>query len=74
MAAQKRTKNLLTEIFGVFEHLLPQNSLDSSRPWERLLENPKTGGSRKLFLPENDFKSCSAVNSTKWLKTEFFGF
>ena len=32
MAAQKRTKNLLTEIFGVFEYLLPQNSLDSSRP------------------------------------------
>ena len=31
------------------------NSLDSPRPYERLLENQKPGGSRELFLPENDF-------------------
>ena len=29
------------------------------------LENQKTGGSRELFLPENDFKTCSTVNSKK---------
>ena len=41
------------------------NSHDSSRPYQRLLENPKTGGSRELFLPENNFKTCSAVNFHK---------
>ena len=45
------------------------NSLDSSRPYESLLENPKTWDSRELFLSENDFKSCSTVNYRKWLKT-----
>ena len=30
--------------------------LDSSRPYGGLLENKKPGGSRKLFLPENDFQ------------------
>ena len=29
------------------------------------LENQKTGGSRELFLPENDFKTYSTVNSKK---------
>ena len=37
------------------------NSLDLSRPCGRLLENPKAGGSRELFLPENDFKTSSIV-------------
>ena len=32
------------------------NSLDPIKYYERLLENPKTGNSRKLFLSENDFK------------------
>ena len=45
-----------------------QNSLDFSRPYGRLLENPKTCGSWELFLSENDFKTCSRVNSRKWLK------
>ena len=27
-----------------------------------LLENPKTWDSRELFLPENNSKTCSAVN------------
>ena len=26
----------------------------------RLFENPKTGGSREVFLPENNFKSFRA--------------
>ena len=37
-------------------------SLDSSRTNGRLSQNPKTGCFRELFLPENDFKTCSAVN------------
>ena len=41
------------------------NSLDSSRPNGRLSQNPKPGGFRDLFLPENDFKTCSAVNFPK---------
>ena len=40
-------------------------SLDSSRPNGRLSQNPKTGGFRELFLPENDFKTCSTVNFPK---------
>ena len=40
-------------------------SLDSSKPNGRLLQNPKTRGIRELFLPENDFKTCSAVNFPK---------
>ena len=76
MAAQKRKKKLVTEIFGFFEHLLTRNPtnqdselLDSSRPYERLLENiSKRWGTEELFLPENDFKTCSSVNSTKRLK------
>ena len=38
------------------------NSIDSSGPYGRLLVNPKTGASRELFLPENDFKTSSAVS------------
>ena len=40
-------------------------SLDSFRSYERLLENPKTGASRDLYLPEIDFKSSSGVNFPK---------
>ena len=51
----------MTNIFGVFAHLLIcvtqlkiQNYPDSSRTYERLLENPKTWNSRELLrLPEN---------------------
>ena len=38
------------------------NSLDSSRPNGRLSQNPKKGGLKELFLPGNDFKTCSALN------------
>ena len=54
-------KTLLAEVFCIFQHLLTQNptnqgSLDTSRTYERLLENPKTEGSRELFQPENNFQ------------------
>ena len=32
---------------------------------KRLLENPETGGFRELFLPQNDFKTWSAINFQK---------
>ena len=41
------------------------NFLDSSRLNGRLYQNPKEGGFRELFLPENDFKTCSAVKFPK---------
>ena len=41
------------------------NSVDSSKPYGRLSENPKTWSSRELFLPENDSKACSTVNFPK---------
>ena len=41
------------------------NSLDSSGPYGRLIEYQKAGGSRELFLPENDFQTSSAVNFQK---------
>ena len=40
-------------------------SIDSSRTYDRLLENPKTCDSSELFLPENDFKTWSVVNLPK---------
>ena len=72
MATQKRNKKFSTEIVGIFECLLPRNPsyqssllFDFSRSYGRLLDNPKTGASRDLFLPENDFKTNSAVNFPK---------
>ena len=41
------------------------NSFDFFRPYGRILENPKTGGSRELFLPQYNFKICYAVNFPK---------
>ena len=41
------------------------NSLDSSRPYKWLLQIGKTGGSRELFMPENDFQTSSTVNFSK---------
>ena len=71
MASQKHTKKMLAEIFCIFECLLTQNPilalnfLDSSRSYGRLLENPKLGASRKLFLPQNDFKTSSTESFPK---------
>ena len=77
-AAQKIKKKLLADFFiffFIFECLWTQkptnqlikafNSYDSSRPYHGLLENPKIGGSRELLLPENNFKTYSAVNFCK---------
>ena len=38
-----------------------------------LLENPKTWDSRELFLPENNGKTCSAVNFQRKKKKSDFG-
>ena len=38
---------------------------DFSRSYGRLSQNPKIGEFRELFLPENDFKTCSKVNFPK---------
>ena len=47
-------------------HLIQSlNSLDSSRPYGRLLENQKTRGSKKLFLPKNDFQNSFTKNFPK---------
>ena len=79
MAAQKHTKKFRQKFFAFLNAYYPKaqlikalNSLDSSRTYGRLLENPKTGGSRELFLPENDFKTCSAVKFSK-KHTDFGG-
>ena len=69
----KKKKNLLAEMFCILQDLLTQktqlikalHSLDSSRPYERLLENPKTEGSRELFLLENNSKTCYTGNFLK---------
>ena len=52
-------KKISAGIFGIFKCLLPPRS------YGRLLENPKTGASRDLFLPESDFKTSSTVNVPK---------
>ena len=41
------------------------NSLDSSRAYRRLLESPKPGSSRELFIAENGLKTCYAVYFSK---------
>ena len=72
MAAQKRKKKIRQKFLAFLNVYYPKThlikalySLDSSRPNGRLSLNPKTEGFRKLFLPENDFKTCSAVNFPK---------
>ena len=68
MEAQKRKKNVRGNFWCFLKLIKIYNFLDSFLPYERLLENPKIEGSRELFVVENDFKTCSTVNSTKWLK------
>ena len=51
--------------------LKPLNSFDFSRSYGRLSQNPKIGEFRELFLPENDFKTCSTVHFPK--NTDFGG-
>ena len=71
MAAQK-WKKILPEIFRFSECLLLQNPSNqssqlsySARLNGALSQYPKTGGFRKLFLPENDFKTCSSKHFSK---------
>ena len=71
MAAQRR-KRIVVRNFCIFEPLLTlnptnkiHNSLDSSRPYGRLLKIRKTGGSRELFLHENHYQTSSAINFPK---------
>ena len=45
------------------------NSLDFSRSYGQLLENPKTRGSRELFLPENNFKIYLPIDFPKNIQT-----
>ena len=72
MAAQKRKKKIRQKFLAFLNVYYPKThlikalySLDSSRSYGRLLENPKTGASRDLFLPESDFKTSSTVNFSK---------
>ena len=67
MAAQKRKRKQFWQkcltflnVYYPKTHLIKAlYSLDSFRSCGRLLENPKTGAPRDLFLPENDFKTSS---------------
>ena len=59
MATQDYKNICQQKLFFIFECLLPQKP---SNPRRRLLENQKIGGSKELFLPENDYKNCSAEN------------
>ena len=72
MVAQKHKKHFLRNLFAFLNacYLKTQlikalNFLDSSRPCRRLLENPKPGAFKELFLPENDFETCSTTNFPK---------
>ena len=72
MVAQKCKKNVRQKFLAFLNVYCPKThlikalySLDSSRPSGRLSQNPKTGGIRELILPENNFKTCSAVNFPK---------
>ena len=60
---RKKKKNGGKHIFPFLNAYSPKtqlikvlNSIDSSRTYRRLLEIPKPGSSRELFLPENGFK------------------
>ena len=47
-------------------HLIQSlSSLESSRPYGRMLENQKTWGSEELFLPENNFQNSSTKKFPK---------
>ena len=66
MAAPKFFKKLSAECFAFLNAYYPKtriiqslNSLESSRPYGRLLENQKTWGSKELFLPEYGFQNSS---------------
>ena len=69
MAAQKRKKNCSQKFYGVL--IQPQlikihNSLDSLTLYRRLLENPKAGGSRELFIFLSSLLSNFHKTSISW--------
>ena len=79
MTAQKCKKNCWQKFFAFLTVYYPKTQLikalkffDSFRSYGRLLENPKIGASRDLFLPESDFKTNSTVNFPKTY-TDFEG-
>ena len=81
MAAQKCKKNLLTEMFGIFECLVAQNPTNQDsqlfgvfRTTWKAVRKLKNMGFQGIFLPENDFKTCSTVNSREWLKNKMLWF
>ena len=60
MAAQKKKKGqtffaYLNAYYRKGGQIKALNSLDSSRPNRRLLQNPKTRNFNELCLPESDF-------------------
>ena len=64
MAAQRPQKKFRQKYFAFLNVYYPKtylikvlNCLYTSRLNGRLSQNPKTGGFRGLFLPENDFKN-----------------
>ena len=68
--AVKKQKKTVNQNFGIFEWILAQNPTNQdsqltwfSRPYERLLENPKTWGSKELIWPGNYSKTCVTVKS-----------
>ena len=65
MAAQKHKKIVSRMFFAFLNTYKPKtqlisalNSIDSSRTYGRLSQNPITSGFRESFLHENDFKTC----------------
>ena len=66
MAAQKWKINLLAEFpLHIFECLLTQNPTNQGSQLSRFFHNiwmTIRRGSRELFLPENDFKTCYTAN------------
>ena len=72
MAAQKCKKHFRRNFLAFLNVYYPQShlikalyTLDSSRSYGKLLENPKTGASREFFSSESDFKTSSGENFPK---------
>ena len=72
MATQKHKKVVSRNLFAFLNAYYPKthlvkslNSLDSSGTYGRLLEIQRIGGSRELFLPENDFQNSSTKSFQK---------
>ena len=56
----------MTDFFAFLNVYWSLSSLYSSRPYGGLWENPETGHIIiELFLPKNEFRTCSTVNFPK---------